>query len=84
MPLAHLLGYGDPRLANIFGTAPKIRPEHVAILGARSYEEEERELLEKLKVAEHTRQPVRFSDQTLGTGILYGRNHPARNPCNSQ
>ncbi|KAH7724987.1 Protein T21F4.1 b [Aphelenchoides avenae] len=63
MPLAHLLGHGDSRLVNIFGDAPKVRPEHVAILGARSYEKEERELLEKLKVR------VFFMDEILRLGL---------------
>ncbi|KAH7696934.1 Protein T21F4.1 b [Aphelenchoides avenae] len=63
MPLAHLLGHGDSRLANIFGYAPKVRPEHVAILGARCYEEEERELLEKLKVR------IFFMDEIIRHGL---------------
>uniref|UniRef100_A0AC34QY92 Arginase n=1 Tax=Panagrolaimus sp. JU765 TaxID=591449 RepID=A0AC34QY92_9BILA len=50
MPVAHLLGYGDPRLTEIFGLCPKIRPQNLALVGIRSFEAEERELLEKLKV----------------------------------
>lgn len=45
MPLAHLLGKGDPDLANIMGFAPKVRPENVAIIGLRSIDGEEREII---------------------------------------
>ena len=45
MPLAHLLGQGDTDLANIMGFAPKVRPENVAIIGLRSIDGEEREII---------------------------------------
>jgi arginase len=45
MPLAHLLGNGDPELANILGYSPKVRPENVAIIGLRSIDSGEREIL---------------------------------------
>jgi len=50
MPLACLLGYGEQRLTGIGATEPKLRPEHVCLLGARSFEEGEAALLEKLGV----------------------------------
>lgn len=45
MPLAHLLGKGDADLANIMGYSPKVQPENVAIIGLRSIDSGEREIL---------------------------------------
>jgi len=50
MPLAALLGYGEPVLTSIESDFPKLRPEHVCLLGVRSYEEGEAALLKKLGV----------------------------------
>lgn len=45
MPLAHLLGRGDPDLANIMGFSPKVKPENVAIVGLRSLDAGERAII---------------------------------------
>lgn len=45
MPLAAILGYGAPELTHISGFAPKVHPENVVLLGIRSVDPEERELL---------------------------------------
>ena len=50
MPLAHLLGYGDEELRSIGGEIPKISPNHLCLVGIRSYEEGEANLLQKLGV----------------------------------
>jgi arginase len=50
MPLACLLGYGEPALTAIAAAVPKLRPEHVCLLGVRSYEKAEAALLTKLGV----------------------------------
>ncbi len=50
MPLACLLGHGDPSFISILGKAPKILPEQVCVIGVRSYESGEDELLKKLGV----------------------------------
>jgi arginase len=50
MPLACLLGYGDSTLTSIAHTSPALQPQHVAIVGVRSYEPEEAELLRRLGV----------------------------------
>lgn len=50
MPLAVLLGYGDKQLTYIEYPSPKIAPENVCIIGARSYEAGEKALLESLGV----------------------------------
>ena len=38
MPLAALLGHGDAALTSIDGTEAKLLPEHVCLIGVRSYE----------------------------------------------
>lgn len=50
MPLAALLGYGDKRLTQILNPQSKIKPENLCIIGVRSFEAEEAELLKQLGV----------------------------------
>ena len=51
MPLACLLGRGDKRLLQLgLPQPPQLQPAHVAVLGARSHEPEERALLDRLGV----------------------------------
>lgn len=50
MPLAASLGYGHERLVGIAGFSPKIKPENVVIIGARSLDEGERELIKRLGI----------------------------------
>jgi arginase len=50
MPVACLLGYGDDHLTQISDAKPKIKPQHLCIIGARSYEDGEYELLTRLGV----------------------------------
>jgi len=45
MPLAHLLGRGDPDLAGIMGFSPKVQPENVALIGIRDIDGGERRLI---------------------------------------
>lgn len=45
MPLSHLLGEGDLDLANILGFSPKVKPENCAIIGLRSIDAGEREII---------------------------------------
>lgn len=47
MPLAHLLGHGDPDLASVFGSHPAVKPEHVALIGIRDIDRGEREIIRK-------------------------------------
>ncbi|MDP1573356.1 MAG: arginase [Coxiellaceae bacterium] len=48
MPLAVLLGQGDPTLTAL--SSKKLNPENVVLIGIRSYENGEQQLLEKLGV----------------------------------
>lgn len=50
MPLACLLGRGDPTLTAIGGPEVKLHPQHVCLIGVRSYETGEAELLHRLGV----------------------------------
>ena len=49
VPVATLLGFGDSRLMNS-ATSPVLKPEQIVLLGIRSYEPQERKLLNTLKV----------------------------------
>lgn len=59
MPLACLLGYGDPRLTAVGGEKNKLQPEHVCLLGVRSYESGEAALLRRLGVRVITMDEIR-------------------------
>lgn len=50
MPLACLLGYGDPPLVNLLRPEAKLKPEHLCLVGIRSYEKGELDLLNRLGV----------------------------------
>lgn len=50
MPLAALLGFGEPSLVNILEQGPILNPHHVSLIGVRSYEEGEEALLKRLGV----------------------------------
>ncbi len=50
MPLAALLGFGDKRLTRISDPYPKVQPKNVALVGIRSYEKGELELLKSLNI----------------------------------
>jgi len=50
MPLASLLGYGDPRLTTLGGLSSALQPENICLIGVRSFEPGEAELLKKLNV----------------------------------
>jgi len=50
MPLAALLGFGDSALTQLINPLPKLRPEHICLIGIRSFEFGEAELLRHLNV----------------------------------
>jgi arginase len=50
MPLAALLGHGDAAFTDCLVPGAKVLPQHVCVLGARSYEPEERALLDRIGV----------------------------------
>jgi arginase len=50
MPVAVLLGYGAPELTGLAAGRPPLAPEHVCLVGARSFEPEEVEFARRHKV----------------------------------
>ncbi len=50
MPLAHLLGEGTKDLTHLFDKMPALKPENLYLIGVRSYEAGEEEILKKLGV----------------------------------
>lgn len=50
MPLAALMGHGESSLVHLLGPEAKLDPQHVVLIGVRSYEDGEAELLKKLGV----------------------------------
>lgn len=50
MPLASLLGYGAKELSTIMTLQPKVKPEHLSLIGVRSFERGEAELVQRLGV----------------------------------
>ncbi len=50
MPLAHLLGHGQPRLCAVGGDRIKLNPKYVVLVGIRSYEAGEEAFLKSLGV----------------------------------
>ena len=54
MPLAASLGLGQEQLVKLGGYDPKIRPEQVVIIGARSLDSGEKELIKKLNMKVYT------------------------------
>jgi arginase len=59
MPLASLLGHGDPRLTGVAGAGAKLLPEDVCLIGVRSFESDEAVLLKQLGVRVYFMHEVR-------------------------
>jgi len=54
MPLAASLGIGHRSLTDIGGFSPKVKPEHVVIIGARDLDQGERELIKEKGIKVYT------------------------------
>ena len=71
MPVSHLVGLGDERLVNIGGVGAKILPEDIVMIGIRSVDNEERELLRSRGASIYTMKEIdrigmaRVADETL-------------------
>lgn len=63
MPLACLLGHGSKELTEILTPHAKIKPEHLCLIGIRSFENEEAELLKKLNIR------IYFMDEVKERGL---------------
>ncbi|MGM9986158.1 MAG: arginase [Bacillaceae bacterium] len=58
MPFAASLGYGDERLTNLHGYAPKIKAENVVMIGLRDLDEGEKVFLKKRGIKVYTMQEI--------------------------
>jgi arginase len=58
MPMAHLLGMGRPELVDVGGKGPKVNPENVVMIGIRSVDTLERELVKQSGVTVFTMRDV--------------------------
>ena len=58
MPLAASLGFGNKELVNFYGFAPKLPPENCALIGIRSIDEAEKEIVKKLNLSVFTMQDI--------------------------
>lgn len=76
MPLAVSLGLGNDKLTMINGYTPKIKPENVIIIGARSVDEGERELIKKLGIKVYSMHEIDRLGMTkvIEDAIAYLRN----------
>lgn len=54
MPLSASLGLGDKRLTDLLGFAPKVRPESCVLIGIRSIDTLEKEIIKKLDLKVYT------------------------------
>lgn len=54
MPLSALMGIGNEKLVNFMGFAPKVKPENCALIGIRSIDALEKQIITKLKVPVYT------------------------------
>ena len=58
MPLAASLGFGNKELINFYGFSPKLLPENCALIGIRSIDEAEKEIIKKLNLSVYTMQEI--------------------------
>ena len=58
MPVAHLLGMGDQRLAGIGGFSPKVEAKNTCLIGLRDLDEEERRIIRESGVRPFTMKDV--------------------------
>jgi arginase len=58
MPVAHLLGLGDPRLAGIATPAPAVRPEHLVMVGLRDLDPPEQLHIGRLGISVFTMRDI--------------------------
>lgn len=75
MPLAASIGIGDEALTRIGGYTPKIKPENIVIIGARSLDEGEKELIKEKGIKVYTMHEVDRMGMTkvMEETILYLR-----------
>lgn len=75
MPLAASIGIGDDALTRIGGYTPKVKPENIVIIGARSLDEGEKELIKEKRIKVYTMHEIDRMGMTkvMEETILYLR-----------
>jgi arginase len=75
MPLAASIGIGDDALTRIGGYTPKVKPENIVIIGARSLDEGEKELIKEKGIKVYTMHEIDRMGMTkvMEETILYLR-----------
>ena len=75
MPLAASIGVGDEALTRIGGYTPKVKPENIVIIGARSLDEGEKELIKEKGIKVYTMHEIDRMGMTkvMEETILYLR-----------
>lgn len=58
MPLAHLLGYGEARLLEIWGGGACLQPQDIVLIGIRNLDEGERALIRELGITTYTMKDI--------------------------
>ena len=58
MPLATLLGIGHPRLVEMGGFSPKVKKEHVCLIGIRDIDDHERKIIRESGIHAYTMRDV--------------------------
>lgn len=58
MPLAHLLGRGDPRLTGVWGGGAVLAPEDLVFVGLRSLDQGEKALIRDANIAAYTMKEI--------------------------
>lgn len=76
MPLAVSLGLGDSKLVNILNYAPKVKPENIVIIGARSLDEGEKELIKEKGIKVYTMHEIdrKGMSHVMENAITYLKN----------
>ena len=58
MPVAHLLGLGDPRLSGVVPITPVVRPEHLVYVGLRDVDAAEKTIIAQLGIRAFTMRDI--------------------------
>ena len=58
MPLAHLLGHGDPRFLELWGGGAVVWPEDIVFIGLRSLDRAERDFIRQHKIRAYTMKEI--------------------------
>ena len=79
MPLAHLLGEGRQDLVSLFDKYPALKPENICLVGIRSYEQGEKDILARLGVRVIEMAEVKRLGIAEALSIAF--NHVSRSTC---